>query len=151
MKALGAGCFGQGVGCVFCPSLPQSKEKKSTTLKVETPFSVLKKKQTKNTTKNQNNTPPKQKPHTTLSQLFHLFNVMCQSEYVLSKFNIFFSHVASVTCASQNYTMLTSSLATKKAHLIAQVPVTYLQFPGLPLLLFLEEGKKNGQKRNRNL
>lgn len=76
---------------------------------------------------------------------------MCQSEYVLSKFNIFFSHVASVTCASQNYTILTSSLATEKAHLIAQVPVTYLQFPGLPLLLFLEEGKKNGQKRNRNL
>lgn len=46
----------------------------------------------------------------------------------------FFSRVASLACASQNYTILSSSLATKKAYLIAQVPVTHLQFPG-PLLL----------------
>lgn len=68
MEALGAGCFGQGVGWVFCPSLPQSKEKKSTTLKVETPFSVLKKK--KQTNKKHNKKP---KQHTTKTKTPHNF------------------------------------------------------------------------------
>lgn len=90
MKALGAGCFGQGVGCVFCPFLPQSKEKKSTTLKVETPFSVLKKNKQKTqqktkTTHHQNKNP------TQLYLSFFTFSMSCVSLSMFSVNSTFFS------------------------------------------------------------
>lgn len=68
---------------------------------------------------------------------------MSQFGHILSKLNRFFQSYCKPNLCLKKLHNFNLALATKKAQLIAQVPLTHLHFPGPLLLLFLEEGKKS--------